>query len=354
MRNNKFKPIVPEVQASVWKELYSAAEKFKSLEPWNILDDRDLICVRNHSNGDIGFGAVMGSGGTLFGFALYRGTEGLRLYQELIDKAGESLDDDDIYALQNCVKLEFTSRSDVRPEDHAVMKQLNLSFRGRNAWPEFRSYLPGYAPWFLTEPEARLLALGIKAACVHHERVQKGEVKESIRDGECLMYEPLDGSASEFRSGWEPLPVYERKSLKPPVLNLAVIDEMKRKKLALGMAWEADAFYLPSTILDSDRPYFTRIALVCEQASGFMLEPTIGAPGDATYQLLTDAICSAAKQMGVRPETIFVRNAEIAAAITPLANVLGIVVRKKKNLGAIGKFKMEMRDFMTGGGRRGR
>ncbi|HQT92155.1 MAG TPA: hypothetical protein PL001_09035 [Candidatus Kryptobacter bacterium] len=347
------KPIVPTVSTAVWKELYNAAQKFNALQPWDVLDDADAVCLRNPMTGDIGFGVVMGSGGSIFGLCLYRGAEGLDIYRRTIE--GEvGREGDDLFAMQNCVKLELGPRSDMMPEDFAVMKQLSLSFKGKNAWPEFRSMLSGYAPWFLTEPEARFLTLGINAACFHYDRVRRGEVEESIRSEECLMYSPVEGSQTEFRSEWGPLPVYEKKPLKPPVLNLGVISSIKAKKLKPDSEWEVDSFYLPMPVMDRDRPYFARTAVACQQSSGFVFDMSTAPPETTQHQLLADVICSSIEKSGFKPDAIFVRNEEFASALAPLANVLSISILGRKNLGSIKMLKESMMGYMMGEGKGGR
>lgn len=44
------KSTAPVVPLAVWKDLYSAAEIFRTLRPWEALDDRDLIGVRDFSS----------------------------------------------------------------------------------------------------------------------------------------------------------------------------------------------------------------------------------------------------------------------------------------------------------------
>ena len=43
-----------------------------------------------------------------------------------------------------------------------LIKKLGLKFRGRKQWPVFRSYMPGYFPWFLTKEDALFLTTAIE------------------------------------------------------------------------------------------------------------------------------------------------------------------------------------------------
>jgi hypothetical protein len=345
------KPTIANVPLPVWKDLYSAAAKFQALQPWEVLDDMDLIGVRDPKSAETGYGVVMGSGGTLFGFCLYRGAEGFDMYRQLI--VGESdPESGDFFAVQNCLKVEFGPRSDLSPEDLAVIQQLGLTFKGKHAWPEFRSLLPGYFPWFLTEAEARFLTLALEAACHHCDQVEQGEVDESFRDNECLVYSPATEPSKQFNARWEPWPQCSHAAVPLPVLDLARINAILVKKPKPDSPWEADVFYLPSTIHDRDRPYFVRMAAVCQQASGFAFAADIILPETSLVPALADTICASIERHGLLPEIIFVKRKEEATALTPIGKALGITIRYRKNLKTIQFLKEEMERHMTHGGRR--
>jgi len=61
----------------------------QELKPWEMLDDLDLVVVRDPSSGQTGYGVFMGSGGEIFGYAVYRGSGGFSTYRNLIDEKAE-------------------------------------------------------------------------------------------------------------------------------------------------------------------------------------------------------------------------------------------------------------------------
>ncbi len=126
------KPAAPLVQLSTWKHLYAAAQRVQDLKPWEQLDDLGLVVVRDPSSGETGHGVFMGSGGSLFGLCVYRGTAGFRMYQGLVDGNIDGMSDD-YFATIDCLKLEFSSRSELQPEDHKVIRSLGLSFKGKHS-----------------------------------------------------------------------------------------------------------------------------------------------------------------------------------------------------------------------------
>jgi len=55
----------------------------------------------------------------------------------------------------------FVDRDKLWKEDREVIHSLGLRFRGRNAWPLFRSQRAGYAPWLLEKDEVLFLTTAI-------------------------------------------------------------------------------------------------------------------------------------------------------------------------------------------------
>jgi|GEM_PF-1018683 len=335
--NSSRGPKPPAVQHSTWQELYAAARRVHEMKPWEFLDDLDVVVVRDPASGQTGHGVFMGSGGTLFGFCVYRGAGGFYTYKDLIDGKNKGMSDEYLDAL-DCLKLEFGSREELEPEDLSVIRSLGLSFRGQHSWPQFRRFTPGYAPWFITESEAKFLTLCLEAGCHHHDRVDRMEIDESLRKGEYLVYSPV-GVAPGFESRWEQLPERPTGGAPRPVLDIKRLNALRSLTPAAGVAWEADVFHIPVGILDRDRPYMPRMAAACEEASGFVLDTEMSPPEPSTPQLLVNIVCSAAEKSRMLPETVFVKGANEEAALAPLAKTLGFNVGRRKRLKTIQQFK---------------
>jgi hypothetical protein len=138
------------------KRLYAAAESFRKLAPWEWMDDDRIFGVKNPETGVIDYCGVLGGLGEVFALVVYEGPEGLHGYLKLLSgELGEA--GPHIIEYQRALMASFDDRRDLAPEDLAVIRSLNLKFRGKNAWPLFRHYLPGYLPWFVTEAQAQVL-----------------------------------------------------------------------------------------------------------------------------------------------------------------------------------------------------
>ena len=152
------------------KELLDLAIRVKQLKPWQWMDETDLIGIENPETREIGFISVMGSVGEYEAVALYLGAEGLHGFIDF---------EDDEYATVDRVierphlQAAFSEREYLEKWDRDLIKQLGMKFTGAGPWPMFRSYRPGYLPWFITLPEARFLIYALS---------QTLHVTTSVRD----------------------------------------------------------------------------------------------------------------------------------------------------------------------------
>ena len=132
-----------------WLALYQAAQKVKKLAPWELMVEDDVFGVTNPATGELGFVSVMGMLGEHFAVALYLGAEALHQFLEF-EEIGEDMPQlasaEHLLSMRH-VQAAFEDRETLEQEDLATIKSLGLKFRGRGAWPTFRSYEAGLFPW---------------------------------------------------------------------------------------------------------------------------------------------------------------------------------------------------------------
>ena len=203
--------IIPKVRLEIWKELYDAAIRFKEAAPWELLGDDEVFAVKDPGTGEIGYCTILGRLGEVFALFVYRGDEGLATYQKL---QNEEIDPerDDFFAINNALMAEFTDRSRLDKEDLRIIEALGYKFRGAKSYPIFRSHLPGYAPWFLTESEAFFLEFALRCTLDYFDLSDRDAVMIERKDpNQFLLYSPKsnDGEAASFERRWfrpEPSP----------------------------------------------------------------------------------------------------------------------------------------------------
>ncbi len=142
-----------------WKEAYELALRVKELAPWRWMQDSDIFGVCDPESETICFVSTLGQLGEHFAVSVYPDIEAL---YELQDFAEHGPSPERLLEIPQ-FQVSFGGRDELDKEDHNVIKSLGYKFRGRNAWPLFRSYRPGFAPWLMEADELRRPHAGARA-----------------------------------------------------------------------------------------------------------------------------------------------------------------------------------------------
>jgi hypothetical protein len=276
---------------------------------------------------------------------VYRGSEGLEIFQRMREgDSGQNVDE--MAAAQCCLMGEFADRSALKEQELAIIKDLGLQCRGPKAYPVFRSYLPGYHPWFLSDEEARYLTLVFDAAIqfIGLMRAQPDVLRGHGADN-YLVYQLHRGIKlpQSWSTSWQaPAPLPHTPSLIGPVPEER-LREIMSEKLTRAAAWEVGSFIVPNaTIAEGDRPYYARILLALESQSGIVLaSDTIPAFEDGCAAL-RDFILSTIRDHHVLPQEIRVSDARLAQVLKLIAPLLGITSSLHRKLPALLAAKRSM------------
>jgi hypothetical protein len=338
----------PNVPLEVWRNLYENSLSFMQLRPWESLHDSDVFAVLDPATGRTGYCSIMGALGQVFALCVYRGSEGLKNYLRMRE-ADIPLDFSDIAAAQYMLMGEFEDRAALKKQDLAVIKVLGLKCRGRRAYPVFRSYLPGYCAWFLTEEEARYLTHAFGAAIQFiadfwaQPDILRGHGPHSY-----LVYQLKDGveSPQSWTTSWqEPEPLPQAPILTEPVPQ-ELLREILSKKPVRTEAWEVGSFIIPhAAITDGDRPYYARILLAVQSQLGIVLAShTIPAFEDSRVAL-RDFVLATLRDHRALPGEIRMCDAMFADVLKPIAAKLGINAGLHRKLPALSAVKEAMAGF---------
>lgn len=329
-----------------WQRLYDVAVEFKKLGCWDWMYDDDLFGVQNPDNGEIGYCCIMGNLGEMFAIAVYLGEDGLGGYLKMQSgEVGET--DPDVLHYQKCLMASFEDRDYLEKEDLQLIKRLGLKFRGRNGWPVFRSYRPGYVPWFLTKEEALFLTTAIE---------QSMDVALRFREDEDLLTSPC-GNKYLIRvpDKIEDVFLWEDKWIKPvPAEKVRMFDDhvdevriqrIKRKAVQTDAIWEIEMAFSPTPVWEKkERPYFPRILAVMDHRSMLALDLYM-------FEISSDAskfrsyFLSFLEKNKALPRKILVRNDETLQLIAPIASLLKIHVRSVSEFLAFEELHHLMLDF---------
>ena len=312
-----------------WSALYQAAIAFQQATPWEWMDNEDLFAIENPDDGEVGYSTILGSGGEEFGLGMFLGEDGYGRYVRVIEEETEAGDFEESMMARSLSML-LVDRDVLQKGDREVIRSLGLRFRGRNAWPFFRSQQPGYVPWFLEKGEAIFLTTAIQQALIVSGEVRNGELDLLEGEAENLVLTRYY-RGGKWKEEWRSTPI----SSQGKETHVESIDPVKEAELYLlrdkvgehDGFWELDIFMLPVPIGSaSEKPHFPICFLAVESKLGLVVgtnltEPwlTLSGKQDEVIQILRKA-----KQL---PREMRVESNRMKRIVEPITSTLGIKLR---------------------------
>jgi hypothetical protein len=332
-----------------WARLYDAAIRVKALAPWTWMTSTEFFAVRNPETDEIGYVSVMGELGEHLAVALYLGAEGLWGLLRMEGSDEEYAPPEDILSTPH-LQAAFMDRNDLTDQDRAQIKALGLKFRGRQAWPWFRSFRPGYFPWYLEAHEARFLAVALEQLLAVAERLKRGEsflnedgsllIRVAGQEGDALVWK--DGRQAEPPPPPEPMTLRFR--LDPELLAAL------RAKDAWIPAVEIDLVFVQGGFGErGTRPRVAFELLIVEAAHGFIIgcEWLVADPDLATvYEQFPGAILRQLAALGVRPEVVRARSDILLDLLDEIADDLGFEVEACDELPYVDEALASQEEFL--------
>ncbi len=313
-------------QPEEWRQLYTAADKVRALSPWSFMEENFVFGVEDPTTGEIGYCSVLGGLGEVFAFVVYEGAEGLAGIRRLVNEV-EGVPPDMIFEIQHALMASFEDREELRKEDLKTIRELGLKFRGKKHWPMFRHYQPGYLPWFLTGPQVRFLTLCLEQAL---------DVLPRFREDHTLLYEVnadrhlvricnfVQGKA-QWQDVIMPIPPIPPKSLPEIPVDEVGIARIRQQSKGRSGSWEVGYLYAPTPIQESpsDRPFFPRLMIVCEEETGIVLTFHMERD-DSTPTAFRDHLLEFFLSHHYLPAHLSVNHPIMAVILSPICRKLGI------------------------------
>lgn len=331
-----------------WIRVYEAMAKVKDLAPWQWMSEADLFGVQDPETGEVYYVSVMGELGEHFAVAAYPGAEGLNgfwtMNQGILEQSPE------VYVLVPQLQASFEDRSTLSEQDRQLIKALGYKFRGKQAWPLFRSYRPAYMPWYLEAAEATVLALVLEQMLEVAPRFRKDrQLLELTSDGAYLVRvaRDVDGAVMwKDRRMTVTVPPPPSITIEMDTRLLAYLKGLPRSKVQV----EIDVAMLPSPVKETDsRPFFPFIVVVAETRSGMilgheMLDPRPGM--EMMWGQVTLSVAKALAHYRIAPRTMRVNNPLLEGLLRPLAAELGGRVKLMRRLPALDEARESLFAFM--------
>lgn len=325
------------------KELYQAASEFAQAQPWKEFWDADIICIENPKDKSTGYCSIMGRAGEHYALGVYLGNQGIHGFNYLMTHI-DSIPSHQKLHYQNCLMCSFEDREFLSVEDRKQIKDLGLSYRGRNAWPLFRRYEPGYHPWYISKEECILLTHALKQTLLTVGDILAGRIKIDMERGRTVLrYSRVKGNQMEWFSKEIQL-AYPVASYRPIKINDDIL--LQKIKAAGSMentSLQADILYMPSAIQDNkgERPYYPRLFILAEQKSGQILDYNMFQSVNNDANVVIHRLADICLKYGI-PKEIIIRNDIMKAILGDFCLKTGIGIKVAKKLSAVDRMMKGM------------
>jgi hypothetical protein len=336
--------------ASEYGLMCQLALHIQQLSPWNLMEETDVFGFEDPESEALGFVSVMGKLGEFQAISVYRGVEGLygwRNFEELLQIDANSEEAHDMVFEIPQLQLAFGPPTTLEKRDRDIIKASGFKF-SKTQQPQFRSYRPGYLPWFLTREEASHLNYALTQTITVASRFfSDANVISFNQDPEDRDYLIRIPRLKDSIPYWEDSIV----TVDPPptqLLQLSVDDTTlgKLKEFSRSGALEVELFALPATVGRShERPRLIYALLAVDSASDFivgveLMEAIDGV--DLMYASVAETLASDWMQHQIVPQEIRVRSTRLLNVLEPLASELGITLSSAKKLPAVNRAKKSM------------
>ncbi len=345
----------PQPQQGEWARLAECAVRIKRLAPWQWMNEEDVFGLAHPETGEIGFISVMGSLGRHVAVAVYLGAGAFAKFVALQHAAPDLLEEYPEFLIEiPHLQASFEDRDHLSDWDRQLLRDLNLKFRGRKAWPLFQSFRPGFMPWRLETDEIRFLALALEQLEQVAPRVREDPFL--LQGKETGMYflrawRAEGGKPDKWEDRYERIPLPDF----PPIPLTGDAGDLKKLKrvAAQGDTLEVDFFQFPGNIgKPGERPQagYILLALHAQSSLIFGVETLLVTKSlEHTWGQIPGLLLHRLAGPGMRPKEIHVQSELLANVLQPAFKELGTRIVLKPSLKKLRAAKREMFAFFEKG-----
>lgn len=279
----------------------------------------------------------MGGAGMEFGLVAFIGEEGYTYLNRLMTG---NINDEKEYFKQNSLTLNLVDRGELEDEDYQLLKEHGRSYRGKNQWPMFRSFKPGYYPWFLDGEEVQLLSF-ILDEVIFASQYTKNMDQDNLAGRSYMLYtfdkEEYDAASNDVTKKDE-IPLY---------VNELELQHLKHSLKRYNTPLEFDCEYInfPTQDEPDERPYLPTVILSVERKNQLIVYYNmIGKDGDITETVQKELV-ELVKRIKAIPREIWVKE-EMARLLNPIAKKLNIQLLPVQQLPLLNAALKEMEQMM--------
>lgn len=325
-----------------WLYLFALVDQYKKLEPWEWIDDNQIISIGLPESDDVAYCSVLGGASGEYGLTAYLGDDGLRVLLNVLEDRGDYKD----YIFdQRSLWLSFSDRDDLASQDLELIKNQGLSFHGRRQWPMFRSFSPGYYPWFLDQDEVSLFIILLEQVIdVAKQAKENPELINASETRKWFLRSPKKNRKKGLWTDGLIIPTVESR-VEPVQLHVSElkIKQLKNNYRLLNTPIEFASFYGPEPVQDQkdERPYYPNFVIVVDRKKEFIIYSNT-LKQEQYEKNLQGTFLEMIGQLERIPREVWIESEKAAKILQPLFKLLSIKLMKVDKLPVATNVRREM------------
>ncbi|GGA05796.1 hypothetical protein GCM10008018_59660 [Paenibacillus marchantiophytorum] len=324
-----------------WQQLFEVTNQFKKQAPWNWMEDDDYFLITDPESSELGCCVVFGAGKFSYGLNVYTGPNGRLFLQELSGVTDYLSDDRLELARSMCaVTVSFENRDRMHKDDLQIIRDLGYKFRGAHAWPQFRSFEPGFLPALPNGREVRFLIAALEQTMLVADRFRENhelyfehdQTDEGTGEKRLHRIPKATNSGVTWSDTWLPW-LEEGEFLTPYVYpNELQLRQLGKSLKTSTEIWHSDFQYISHAFGEKgERGSYPRLSLWMSASTGLILTSELSDNPDFA-QNFVEQLLNLIKTSGYKPKSIYVRSNKAFFALNESADKLGITVKLNFNL----------------------
>ncbi|MDR1444006.1 MAG: plasmid pRiA4b ORF-3 family protein [Treponema sp.] len=322
------------------KKLYHLMNQIKELAPWEKLCDQDKILLWLPGREEPVLCIVLGHIGECYGICVYPGFESIASYMRML----QGIDENPYFLLgsQNYIMCHLGGRNELLPEERALLKELEISFRGQHDWVYFRRSWPELYPWHINSNDAGLLIETLTQFISAYSRLAGGRVSADFDKGGVLIHEYEEGAWKTRAGNMPPIPVVPPS----PGFTDGELDPLRFKEQTAAVL-EAGTLYLPMPAGENEEgiPFLERMSLLIDGEKGVIVGQSFLEPDKKRPESLFNMLFDYVEKSG-RPKTLKVRDIWEEALFRDFCHKLDIELIHSQGMPQIDEFSQSLSQML--------
>ena len=320
--------------------LFGLASDVYAARLWERIGDTDLVLVKDPVSGQMCYCCVMGALAEYCAVHVYLGAESYRFFKRI--ELEETISVGDFYGSQSGVTAEFVSSSELTAPDKELARAFGHPLSRGLAAPQFRANRKGYQPWYITEPEAKVLVLGMESVLAFcQERKRTPDKQYWAHEG--VYPEVVWTKRSYFRIKETFVKAEQAPPPEPAVLDEASRARLQNKDYAIRGAIETDHFYTGLPVgKKHERNACLRAVLAIDAETRFLYVAEMVESSQPAERFLARILIDTIQGAGFIPAEVRVKDRNAQILLSSLAERLGFAVVVKKNLAVLESAKRHL------------